>query len=99
MTPPAPSSEKWGPPPHVGRGEAVATLKLDRPARRSDNGVEFGHDRLTADHALSGRHQQSRTRRQIKIGAAAEADVAEALARQHRLARLDIADDAARHPS
>src|SRR5580704_19227631 len=98
MTPPAPSSEKWGPPPHVGRGEAVAILKLNRPARCSDNGVEFGHDRLAADHALSGRHQQSRAGRQIEVRAAAEADVAKALARRHRLAWFDIADDAARHP-
>src|SRR5262249_46774685 len=78
---------------------ASALLGFDDAARLCRRRIEFGHDRLAANHALSGRDQQTRPGRQIEVGAAAEPDVAEALAGGHGLAGLDAADDAARHPA
>src|SRR5689334_6262655 len=77
---------------------SIASLELDRQPRSVDRRVELGHHSFAADHALPRCHQQPGTARQIKIGPATETDMTETLARCHRLARFDVADDASGYP-
>src|SRR5258708_9032296 len=69
-------------------GEALAR-RLLRPA--------VGDHRLAPDHALAGDDERDPSSREIDIGAAAEADDAEALPGEDRLALAQPADDAPRY--
>src|SRR4051794_7377462 len=67
----------------------------DPPARRLLR-ARVGDDGLAADHALADDDERRPVGRQVDVGAAAEADEAEALAGDHLLALAQVALDAPR---